>query len=624
MAGKLANNLKIDYLSCSICLDQYTDPRRLPCDHIFCRPCLINHVTKTFTTRHFQNYVTCPLCRVEFEGPTENSKAFLPQDWVNNLPTDSLVVTLIQTLKLHEKELPTKYQQTYKCNVHGGRPRDAFCLTHAQLICWKCASKEHKVCTVQSTDKALGQMQSQVDSLRDQVTEKLTIAQELSKNDKVFDDNRSKAVHDLERAKQQFEKVKSSVENQFKLIENELENANSEHVKERKDFYCMVASLLEQKTILEATLENGGATDILHAFDVISKAVREETEQMGKFRTPQRETKLRFVKDSLFEEFISKYSSIGFVDTGVDSLMDGLPGAMNSPTSAVPSTIAHILNRTKEQPTKTRKGKCEKSFTHMQDIDAIMAKEDDCYINGIVSFDGQSVYIIDRENEKVKQFDLEGKLLDVLQLGGPPHDITCLQPNNELAITQPDEKLIAIVSGNGLAHRRYLQTTIPYNGICQVNDETIALSSWSVLCVDIMSIHGHVLYHISRDAHDLKCDLPNLLCKLSNDRIVVTELGSTIMCIKSSHHQPKGAIVQWTHTAPARIYGVCTDDKDAIYACVKERNEIRLICDDGFLSETAILSEEAGINQPMSIYFSNDNLFVADEKKIKVFKAVSS
>ena len=624
MAEKLANNLKIDYLSCSICLDQYTDPKRLPCDHIFCRACLANHVTKTFTTRHFQNYITCPLCRAEYEGSTEGSKAFIPHDWVNNLPTDSLLVSLIQTLNLHEKELLTKYEQRRTCSVHIERRRDAFCLTHARLMCWECASKEHKLCKVESTDKALAQMQNQIDSLRDQVTEKLTVAQELSVNDKAFDDNKAKALRDLERTKQQFEKVKSSVESQFKLIENELENANCERVKERKDFYCMVASLLEQKSILNATLENGDATDILSVFEKISEADKEEAKQLDKFRNAQREPKLKFVKDSLFGEFISKYCSIGFLETGLDSSVDGLSGSISSPTDAVPQSISHILNRTKQQPVSSRKGKCEKYFTHMHDIDALMAKEDTCFINGIVSFDGKSMYIIDSENEKVKQFDLEGNLLDALELSGTPHDITCLQPNRELGITQPDEKLISIVSGNGLAHKRYIQTTIPYNGICQVNNETIALSSWSVLCVDIMSIHGHVLYHISKDAHDLKCDLPNLLCKLSDNRIVITELGCTIMCIESAHYPPKGVIVQWTHTAPARIYGVCTDDKDAIYACVKDRNEIRLICDDGFLWEKAVLTEEDGINQPMSIYFSNGNLFVANEKKIKVFKTVSS
>lgn len=619
MAEKLAKNLKDEYLSCSICLDQYKEPRRLPCDHIFCKVCLTNHVTQNFTTRHFQNYVTCPLCRTEFE----ESKQFDPKNWVNNLASDSLVISLMQTLQLHEKELPAKYKYAYCCTTHGGKSRDAFCLTHAQMVCWECAARDHSSCKVDSTDKALPQMQPKVEQLRDLVTDHLTGAQELSKNDRAFDDSKSKALRELERLQNQFQKVKTSVESQLKLIKSEIEHCNSEHLKHRREFYSLVASLLEQKCILESSLADGNATDVLCAYEVISKAITDESKLIDKYKTSPDESNVAFIKDPLFEDFISKYSSIGFVETGLISGAEGGMDTTKTPIKSVPSSIAHILNRTnykqKGKSTETR----QKSFQHMQDIDAVMEKEESCFINGMVSFDGTMVYILDRENEKVKQFNMAGRLVDVLPLSGPPHDITCLQPNRELGITQPDEKLIAILSGNGLAHRRYLQTTIPYNGICQVNDETVALSSWSMLCVDIMTIHGQVLYHISKDAHDLKCDLPNLLCKLSNDRIVLTELGSTIMCIKSSHHPPKGAIVQWTYTAPARIYGVCADNDDLIYACVKDRNEVRLICDDGFLCQAAALSEKDGISQPMCIYYSNGNLFVADEKKIKVFKMVT-
>ena len=622
MTEKLGKNLKEEYLSCSICLDQYKDPRRLPCDHIFCRSCLVHHVTQTFTTRHFQNYVTCPLCRTEYEGKPHES-SFIPEDWVNNLPSDSLTVSLMQTLRLHEENLPVNYTQA-SCTSHGGKTLDAFCLTHAQLICWECAHREHKNCDVDSADKALPKMLSKIDDLRDQVAQQLSCAQELSKNDRDFDDSKSKALKELARAQYQFEKVKTSVERQFKLIESEIDNCNRIHLSHRRGFYSMVASLLENKCTLESSLEDGNATEILRTYEIIVKATSDATRQIETFKVTPDESNVAFVKDSLFENFISKYSSIGYVETGLTSGVDGLVDDGKA-FKSVPTSIAHILNRSSsgDKVKSAETGKHQKSFRHMQDIDACLEKEESCFINGIVTFDGEMVYILDRENEKVKQFDLNGILVDVLPLSGPPHDITCLRPNHELGITQPDEKLIAILSGNGLAHRRYIQAAIPYNGICQVNDEAVALSSWSMLCVDIMSIHGQILYHISKDAHDLKCDLPNLLCTISHDRIVLTELGRTIMCLKSSYHPAHGAVVQWTHTAPERIYGVCADNNNLIYACVKDRNEVRTILDDGSLCEAAVLSEKDGIYHPMSIYHSCGKLFVANENKIKVFKIVN-
>ena len=622
MAERLAKNLKDEYLSCRICLDQYKDPRRLPCDHIFCKDCLINHVTQTFTTRHFRNYVTCPLCRTEFEGQSQDSDQFIPNDWVCSLPSDSLVVSLLQTLQLHEKELPDKYKYVYRCTTHGGKVREAFCLTHAQMVCWECAAKDHNSCKVESTDKALPHVQPKVEKLQERVAYHLTCAQELSKSDRDFDDKKSKTLHNLERLQDQFEKIKTSVDSQFKLIRSDIEKCNSIHLKQRREFYSLVASLLEQKCILEGCLADGDATDILCAYDVISKAVSDASKLMNKYKTSPDEINLSLVIDPLFEDFVSKYSSIGFVEPGPISGAEGME-ATKTPTKSVPSSIAHILNRTNRQSNEIDNSRCVKSFHHMHDINAVLEKEESCFINGMVSFDGTMVYVLDRENEKIKQFDMAGKLVDVLPLSGPPHDITCLQPNYELGITQPDEKLIAILSGNGLAHRRYIQTVIPYNGICQVNYSTIALSSWSTLSVDIMTTHGDLLYHISKDAHDLKCDLPNILCKLSNERIVLTELGCTIMCIKSSHHPPENAIVQWTYTAPERIYGVCADENDLIYACVRDRNEVRLIYDDGYLCKAAVLTEKDGINKPVCVYYCNGNLFVADEKTIKVFKVVT-
>lgn len=619
MAGKLVKNLRSEYLSCSICLEQYKDPKRLPCEHIFCKDCLTNHVTKNFNTRHFHSFVTCPLCRTEFEGVSQDSKVFIPHEWVNNLPTDSLVTSLIQTLQLHDKERLSEFRHQYGCSVHSGKSRDAFCLTHVQLVCWECAARQHKICQVDSIDKALPRVQGEIENLRDLVSQQLSLALELSKSDKVFDDNKSKALHELERAKLQFEKVKTSIESQFRLIEKEIDSCTSARLQQRKDFYSLVASVLEHKCILETSLEDEDAAVILEAYGILSKATEDRSKLLDKFKANHSESLVKFVKDPLFQGFISKFGSIGFVETDLVSSKDGYRGSVKTPISSLPSSIAHILNRNKTPLASNVTTK--KNFQHMQDIDAMMDKEDTCFVNGIVSFSGSVIYVIDSENEKVKEFDLDGKLLDVLQLSGPPHDITCLQPFQELGITQPDEKLIAIVSANGLVHKRYIQTGVPYNGICQFNEETIALSSWSVLCVDIMSlIHGRVLYHISKDAHDLKCDLPNLLCKLSNDRIVITELGNTIICIKSSHHPPQGAAVQWMHTAPARIYGVCADDKEFIYACVKDRNEIRMIRDDGDLCENAVLSDKDGINQPMSIYYSNGYLFVADDRRIKVFK----
>ncbi|XP_061623810.1 tripartite motif-containing protein 59 isoform X2 [Phyllopteryx taeniolatus] len=51
-----------DDLTCSICLNIFTDPVTLPCGHSFCRPCL-----KGFLDAHHQ----CPQCRASLASGEE-------------------------------------------------------------------------------------------------------------------------------------------------------------------------------------------------------------------------------------------------------------------------------------------------------------------------------------------------------------------------------------------------------------------------------------------------------------------------------------------------------------------------------------------------------------------------
>ncbi|KAI8508208.1 hypothetical protein Bbelb_144480 [Branchiostoma belcheri] len=58
MAEKLAHDISREFLVCQICLDDYRQPKILPCLHTFCRRCLERMVGKK--TRIF-----CPTCRQE-------------------------------------------------------------------------------------------------------------------------------------------------------------------------------------------------------------------------------------------------------------------------------------------------------------------------------------------------------------------------------------------------------------------------------------------------------------------------------------------------------------------------------------------------------------------------------
>ena len=80
MAEKALQKLA-DQLTCPICLDNYTNPRVLPCLHVFCEHCLGRLVL-----RDAENLTaTCPNCRRETRLPQEGVAGLPPAFYINHL-----------------------------------------------------------------------------------------------------------------------------------------------------------------------------------------------------------------------------------------------------------------------------------------------------------------------------------------------------------------------------------------------------------------------------------------------------------------------------------------------------------------------------------------------------------
>jgi len=63
---KMATAKKLDDVTeCSICTEVYTDPRVLPCGHVFCFKC----IEAWSNEKRQQRHLACPLCRTEFSLP---------------------------------------------------------------------------------------------------------------------------------------------------------------------------------------------------------------------------------------------------------------------------------------------------------------------------------------------------------------------------------------------------------------------------------------------------------------------------------------------------------------------------------------------------------------------------
>ncbi|XP_070212929.1 E3 ubiquitin-protein ligase TRIM33-like isoform X2 [Littorina saxatilis] len=171
---------------CSVCHEDFTDPKVLPCGHLLCRHCLLSWLN-TQTDAH------CPLCRCAILEPTSDTVSF--EDVADSFPTDLAMKAVVDAdrilnkdhsccvcedvaatsmcldcgdmlctacTKVHGKLSMTKHhtvedlsfltaeklaeKQQETCHVHAQKPSEVYCPTHGTSICLLCATTDHRQC----------------------------------------------------------------------------------------------------------------------------------------------------------------------------------------------------------------------------------------------------------------------------------------------------------------------------------------------------------------------------------------------------------------------------------------------------------------------------------------------
>ena len=117
-----------DRLNCPVCLDTYTDPKQLQCNHVYCQQCLERLVVQN---QQGQFILTCPNCR---------QVTPVPANGVAGLQTAFQINHLLDILSEHKK---AKEGALY-CADHQERELELYCESCEHLICLQCTITEHK------------------------------------------------------------------------------------------------------------------------------------------------------------------------------------------------------------------------------------------------------------------------------------------------------------------------------------------------------------------------------------------------------------------------------------------------------------------------------------------------
>ncbi|XP_046584031.1 tripartite motif-containing protein 2-like [Haliotis rubra] len=169
--------LKDRVLTCTICLELFSDPKILPCFHTFCKGCLWSHVLNTVKMQRFP----CPLCRTEIrlpEGGVDHFQGnFYIQEFTDLIKQESMVK--VENAKNGGNSGTDVSSSGEKPSTSSISYKDLYCPTHAYKkewvvsyckrcrvpICVQCKMHEHSGHEWESLAVVVGEAQRQLNTL---------------------------------------------------------------------------------------------------------------------------------------------------------------------------------------------------------------------------------------------------------------------------------------------------------------------------------------------------------------------------------------------------------------------------------------------------------------------------
>ena len=115
---------------CSVCREQFTEPKLLPCGHLLCRHCPCCPRLKS------QAEAKCPLCRCAIVEPEERGSKSLEDIADRLFPTDLAMAALVEADRLLNKG--------HNCCICEDAAATCLCLNCRDMFCQTCRKVHNK------------------------------------------------------------------------------------------------------------------------------------------------------------------------------------------------------------------------------------------------------------------------------------------------------------------------------------------------------------------------------------------------------------------------------------------------------------------------------------------------
>ena len=301
----LVENLK-KQVTCSICLDTYTDPKILSCFHTFCCKCLEKHARKT----HRQGKFRCPECQAEIDLPEGNRFDRLPTSFIHN--------SLLGLLETEDREVLLKPPF---CSQHKKERLRYFCSSCEACICPVCFAEDHRGHDFDVIEKAVQEDKKYIMLNVDTIKEKANLfREEIGKLEKTSEDVEmiiaiakqdvsEAAQHVITKTRQQEKQLLESLEMTRK---KRIERINSA----KHELESLVKQMNQAVQFAENLVQRSSALDIIQTMT----ALKQKFEELRGVEVPKHH-QTTFAK---FNAASQQDLKLGFIQLAAESIVKGL------------------------------------------------------------------------------------------------------------------------------------------------------------------------------------------------------------------------------------------------------------------------------------------------------------
>lgn len=611
-----------DLLTCTICLETFTEPKYLPCLHTFCKTCINTYILSTVKKEKSQTTFKCPICRqkVLMEESAEN-----PQIWADKLPGNHFVVSMMdrQAIRRREKicdsckmnnesknafswcivceeafcESCEKCHKSFRmtarhptilmkdiiinkelvstscliyCEEHPGEVLKAYCVDHSKPICTLCATLSHRKCqdvtTVEAAASGIKESQKVKElsaKLKGMSKQLSDLIQNRKEHTVDFEKEADAAFRRVSTIKYNIVKHLNTIEEQIK---GEINKSKKEVVLKLSDKSTELESLKSTVdnwvTIFDICLQHGSELQCLLEMNRIKENKDNFSDLLTKSISGLKNVSMILETNAIAEEFADRVAVLGVL-----KLVDIKANCSNS--TSVKNVDFHTKNI---------------NVVKVIDLTGQFA-----YLSGLFMKD--EFIFTHSQLLKVLKYSDNGDCLAELKLPNSPYDIDKI--NDTIVAISANLNNMFIINTYDMSLCRIIENTYPVHGFSHVNGEFILACSNTLTWINTSTgvkteqtrTNGSTYFIYAEDRkHYIFADGKNTVTKMANNIKAFTYTNSKLKSPRD----------------------IDVDREGNVYICGYKSENIHQLSNDGRLVRI-FRTGKIGIKQPWVIRFKKDS-----------------